>query len=240
MKQMIPAVLSAIVLALAAGSADAQIVNGNFNGLAGWSTGGDAASVGGSRLVLTNALSDGSDDAANVNVSGNDPLLAGGDLETFVGVPAGAFDPDTANFVVAYEGSAAMQSFMATAGSRVSFTWDLGTLETSTDPAVADAAYVVIDGQVIKLADTLSAATPIAGGSFASETGWMNASYTLTGSGPHSIAFVIADVGAFNDSSALSVTGVTLAASAVPESSTFALFGAGLGLLGLQRRRRQV
>ena len=68
MKQMIPAALSAIVLALAAGSASAQITNGNFNGLAGWATGGDAASVGGTRLVITNAVSDGSDDAANVNV----------------------------------------------------------------------------------------------------------------------------------------------------------------------------
>ena len=80
------AALTAVALALAAGSAGAQVVNGDFhNGLAGWQSAGDvAANQGGSgQLVLTNASSTYQDDAdANLpagarNVSGNDPLAVG-------------------------------------------------------------------------------------------------------------------------------------------------------------------
>ena len=55
MKQLFPATLSALALALAAGPAAAQVGNGNFNGLAGWSTAGDAAATGG-HLVLTDRV----------------------------------------------------------------------------------------------------------------------------------------------------------------------------------------
>ena len=243
MKQTSFAALSAIALALAAGSADAQIANGNFNGLDSWSTAGDAASVstGGSHLVLTNAFSDGFDDLStdgkNHNVSGNDPWPTGGgagSLEEFVGVLGGAFDPDPANFVQAYEGSAALQTFTIAKGGNLSFQWNFSTTETSGDPTLADIGFVVIDGKVITLANTL-ATSAISGGDYAAETGWESWS-TMLGAGSHTIAFGVVDVGSTTDSSALSVTG--LGASAVPESSTLAMFGAGLGLLAALQRRR--
>jgi hypothetical protein len=238
MKQTLPAGLSAIVLALAAGSASAQIVNGNFNGLNGWDTTGDAASVGGNHLVLTNAY-DGSDDVDGVdrNVSGNAPTLAAGPLENFVGIAPGALDYDAANALQAFEGSAAKQSFSAAAGSRLTFQWDLSTTETSADPSVADVAFVVIDGQLITLTNTLGATAP-GSGDYATQTGWMNWSTTFANSGTHTIAFGIVDEGQLTDTSALSVTGVGVIA-AVPESSGVAMMMAGLGLLALQTRRRR-
>ena len=244
MTKAIPAALSAIALALVAGSAQAQIANGSFNGLAGWTTGGDAASVGGDHLVLTTSAATQQDDAdaglpiGARNVSGVDPLPTGGgagSLEDFVGVAPGAFDPDPANFVDAYEGSAASQTFTAAAGSRLAFRWDLATLD-QRDPALADYAFVVIDGQVIRLADAFAATTPIVGGDYAAHTGWRDDAVTLATGGAHTISFGVVDVGDFIDTSALSVTGVEV--SAVPESSTLALMVAGLAMLGVSRRRR--
>ena len=243
MKQTIPAALSALALALVAGSADAQVTNGNFNGLAGWTTGGDAASVGNDHLVLTTASSTEQDDAdANLpagarNVSGTNPMPVAsgtGSLEGFVGVPLGSFDDNT-NFAFAFEGSAASQSFSAAAGSQLTFKWDLSTLD-QRDPTQADYAFVVIDGQVTKLADAFAATTAIAGGDYAAHTGWMDYTATFASGGAHTVSFGIVDVGDDFDTSALSVTGVNL--SAVPETSSLALLVAGLGMLALQRRRR--
>lgn len=238
MKQLLSTGLSAIALALA-GSAHAQVTNGSFNGLSGWSTTGDAASIGGNHLVLTNALDGGDDaDGVNRNVSGNAPTLAGGDLEAFVGVPQNSLDIDTASGLQALEGSAATQSFTAAAGSHLTFQWNLATTETSADPSVADVAFVVIDGQLITLADTLSATTATGGGDYATQTGWMNWGTTFASGGTHTIAFGIVDEGQWIDTSALSVTGVSVVSS-VPESSGFAMLAAGLGLLGVQARRRR-
>jgi hypothetical protein len=242
MKQTSFAALSALALALAAGSAHAApITNGNFVGLDGWATAGDAASVatGGTHLVLTNAFSDGSDDALtdgkNHNVSSVDPLPTGGgagSLEDFAGLAGGAFDLDPTHVVQASEGSAAMQTFTATAAGTLSFQWNFGT--TETDPALADFAFIVIDGKVVTLADTIPAA---AGTDFATETGWRSFSQSLA-AGTHTIAFGVVDIGSTADSSALSVGDVAFGVSAVPESSSLAMFGAGIGLLAALQRRR--
>jgi hypothetical protein len=239
----LPAALTAIALALVAGAADAQIVDGNFsNGLNGWTTGGDAAAVDGNHLSLTNAYSDGSDDADGVdrNLSGIDPLVSGqpGGLEDAVGLAQGALDPDPALGITATEGSVATQTFLAAAGSRLSFRWDLGTMDLSRDPTLADLAFVVIDGKLIMLGTALDASTAISGGAYAAQTGWADWSTTFADGGSHTISFGVADVGDYAVSSALDITDVNL--SAVPETSTLALMGAGLAWLALQRRRRQV
>jgi hypothetical protein len=238
-----PAALSALALALAAGSASAQVVNGQFdNGLAGWTTGGDAAVVG-NHLSLSNAY-DATDDTAgaNRNLSGNAPLVSGqpGGLEDGAGVAQQALDPNAAAGITATEGSVASQSFLAAAGSKLSFQWDLSTLDQSGDPSLADIAFVVLDGKLTVLGNALDAGTAIVGGSYAAHTGWADWSTTLANGGTHTVAFGIADIGDFVTSSALDVSDVTLTSpSAVPESSTLASMAAGLGLLALQARRRR-
>ncbi len=244
-KHTLPAALTALALALAAGSADAQITNGNFAaGLAGWTTAGDASVSHGAWLWLTTASATYADDvdagldaAGARNVSGNDPVAAGSELEAFVGIAPGALD-DPANGIWTYEGSAASQTFTAAAGTRLTFQWDLGTLDQrSGDLTVADIAWVIVDGQVIALANSQDATTPATDGGDLTHTGWTDFSWTLATDGAHTVSFAIADVGDYIDTSTLAVTDVSLA-GAVPESSSLALMAAGLGLVGLARRRR--
>lgn len=237
----LPAALTAVALALAAVSADAQIVNGNFdNGLTGWTTGGDAAVVDGNHLSLTTAFSDGGDDTdgVNRNLSHVDPLVAGqpGGLEDSVGLPHNALDPNTTLGITAVEGSVATQTFMAAAGSHLSFQWDLSTMDQSGDPNIADIAFVVIDGKLTTLGSALDATNPVTGGTYLAQTGWLDWSSTFASGGSHTVSFGVADIGDVSVTSALDVTGVNV--SAVPETSSLALLVAGLGMLALQRRRR--
>jgi hypothetical protein len=238
-----PAALTALALVLAAGTANAQVVNGQFNnGLAGWTTGGDAAVVG-NHLSLTNAFDATDDtDGVNRNLSGNAPLVSGqpGGLEDSAGVAQQALDPNPGQAITAIEGSIASQSFLAAAGSQLSFKWDLSTQDQSGDPTLADIAFVVIDGKLTVLGNVLDASTAITGGTYAAHTGWTDWSATFASGGTHTIAFGVADIGDYVTSSALDVSDVTLTeASAVPETSTLALMAAGLGLLALRARRRQ-
>jgi hypothetical protein len=237
---LVPAALSAIALALAAGSAHSQVVNGSFrSGLSGWTAGGDAAVVG-THLSLTNAYPGGLDDADGLerNLSGTAPLASGqpGGLEDTAGLAQRALDPDTAAGITATEGSVASQTFLATAGSHLSFQWDLSTMDQSGDASFADVAFLVIDGQLITLGSILDAATPIVGGRYAAHTGGAEWSTTFGGGGSHTISFGIADVGDTSVSSALDISDVNV--SSVPESSTLALMAAGLALLALKRRPR--
>jgi MYXO-CTERM domain-containing protein len=236
----LPATVSALALALVAGSAHAQVAKGSFgNGLAGWTTGGDAAVVG-THLTLTNAYTDGSDDADGVvrNLSGNAPLASGqpGGLEDMAGLAQHALDPDAAAAITATEGSVASQIFLAAAGSQLSFQWDLSTMDQGGDKSFADIAFVVIDGKLITLGSALDAASPLAGGAYAAHTGWADVSTTFATGGSHTVSFGIADIGDYAVSSALDIAAVNV--SSVPESPALALMAAGLALLALQRRRR--
>jgi MYXO-CTERM domain-containing protein len=239
-----PSLLKLAPLALAAALAQparADIVNGDFSqGLAGWSTLGDAsvsAAGGGepARLWLTTASTDFADDfdaglgAGARNASGIAAVDNGtGAIEAYAGAPA-------QSLAAVYEGSAATQAFSAAAGSRLSFRWDLGTLDARRDPALADVAFVVIDGRVTTLGDIGAATQPGTDGN-ATHTGWASFSTTFASTGTHTIAFGIGDVGDYDATSTLAIAGVSV--SAVPEAPALALFAAGLGLLGLARRRR--
>ena len=246
--------LSAATLALFAAfpaAAGAQVANGDFShGLDGWSTAGDASAraasaTGPSLLWLTTASTDYEDDldshlaAGARNASGVAAVAAGqpGGLEDAVGVPLHALDPDGANFVTATEGSAAAQAFAAAAGATLSFRWDLGTLDQGGDATLADVAFVVIDGHVTTLADSLAATLPGTDGN-ALHTGWLDFSTTFSSAGAHTIAFGITDVGDYDETSTLAVSDVRLSLGAVPEAPPLLALVAGLALVGLQRRRR--
>ena len=232
---------------LAPALACAQVVNGDFSaGLAGWDTAGDAsvsAAAGAEpvRLWLTTASVDFEDDAASGlaagarNASGVGAIGTGqpGGLEDFAGVPLGALDPSPATGVAAFEGSAARQTFDATAGSTLHFRWDLGTL----DAAQPDLAFVVIDGHETTLADASFATLPGVDGNDG-RTGWQDFGFTFTTSGPHTIVFGVADVGDFDGTSTLAIADVAVSAVPEPASASMLLAGLGLGLAGMARRRR--
>lgn len=234
-------------LALTAAAQAAPLSNGGFeSGLTGWSIAGDAAArgdyfglnpaQGAWQLLLSTASASQADDAplavGTFNLSGAEPEAAGFALETFVGLAPGGLDPDPANAVQAYEGSAARQAFDAAAGSTLSLRYNLLTNETGPS-AQGDHAFVVIDGVMLKLADA-SGATARWNGSGA-QTGVGNFSFTFATGGSHTLALGVVDVGDYDHSSLLAVDAVTV--SAVPEPSAWLLMAFGLGALTLMRRR---
>ena len=104
------------------------------------------------------------------------------------------------------------------------FDWSFAT----RDDLFFDHAFVVIDGRLTTLATT---AKP--GGRL------QNFGYTFAQAGQVTLAFGVVDTDDFNGVSSLSIGNLQLGAVAapVPEPSTWALFGAGLGVLGWFARR---
>ncbi|NDY93442.1 NF038132 family protein [Ideonella livida] len=76
-------------------------------------------------------------------------------------------------------------------------------------------------------------------------TGWVNSSYTLTSAGNYYLEFGVANWGDTSFDSGMAVAGITVAgqtvntAAAVPEPESWALLMAGLGAVGIVRRRRR-
>lgn len=240
MKKMLVRLAGALLLAPLM-AVQAQVVNGDFEAsLSGWSTLGDASTQGGapagaSQLWLTTASLLFADDApfggpGARNRSGTAAAEVGvaGGVESFLGLPIAALDPDVANGVQAYEGSAARQTFTANAGDLLSFQWDFGTSDT-----FADYAFVVIDGTVTRLAGPDDAVAP---GTMENDfrTGVMSFSHAFTTTGTHSVGFGVVDVGDFNVTSTLAVDSVQIAA--VPEMPATLL--ALVGLLAVARHWR--
>ncbi len=124
----------------------------------------------------------------------------------------------------AYEGSALMQNFAFTGGTRVSFNWTLGT--QNFDPNFADLAFALVDGTLLlRLANTASADV----------AGLFN--YTF-GAGNHTLAFGVVDIGDYVGVSTLTVSGLDVSPTAIPEPGALSLILLGLGSLALMRRRR--
>jgi len=231
----------AAVLALSGGAASAAYTDSFENGLLGWTTGGDVAAqiLGGNGIVsLTTASATFNDDQGLLlNLSGQDPLAAGqpGGLENLVGVSLGGLDVDPV-LQQAYEGSALVRQFSVGAGERLSFSWLLSTRDTPATGLGLDYAFVVINGQRFNLAGAGNATLP-GGGLYTASTGWQSFNYVFNQAGMANVAFGVADVGDFDNTTQLSLDNVSIAA--VPEPENYALFLAGLGLIGVVARRRR-
>lgn len=189
-------------------------------------------------LALTTASHEFQDDypaaAGAFNLSGTSALdaSAANGLATSLGLGANGLD---AGGSFAFEGSAASIAFTATAGSTLSFRWNL----LSTDTLFADSAFLLIDGQRLNLADATQA-TQSVGGAYAAggQTGWQTTTITLSQSGTVHLAFGIVDVDDAGATSALLVDSVAVT-PAVPEPRAFALMTGGLLLMSLAAARRR-
>lgn len=230
--------LGAFLLTSVAFSA-AQAAAVPFDGsLSGWSTIGDAAAVStvnGHRAAITTASKAFEDDAGlpagALNLSGQEPAAAGFDLENFVGLAPGALDLDIAT--MATEGSALSRSFSVTAGDRLSFDWQMATLDSN--PGL-DFAFIVIDGVKLDLSSAFEA-TGAGDAPYSFQTAVSSFNYTFQRSGQITVAFGVVDVLDYVASSALYVD--NLSVSAVPEPSTYAMMFAGLAAMAGITRRRQ-
>jgi hypothetical protein len=218
---------------LAAAPAHAQLANADFGaGLAGWTTWGDAwVDTAGTpaHLRLSTASLDDPADAA-YNRSGVGAILAGisNGLEVAAGLQPGWLDVDGQ---FAYEGSLAQQTFMATAGQRLSFQWNLGT----RDAEFGDLAFVVLNGQWVPLG-TAPDAQAAASGDMLWQTGLQTFSVILA-SGPTTLSFGVVDMDDVAGVSTLQIQGLQV--TAVPEPQSLALLLAGLLPLAWRARSRR-
>lgn len=242
MNKQHPGLVLAVTLVAASG-AHAAITNGDFeNGLSGWKTLGDAsiygpAPQGSGELWLTTASKNYADDAplaaGALNRSGISAVAVGvanaGPTELTTLFQGGQMD-DPTHGLYAFEGSAAGQIFTANAGDKLNFSWNFGTRDT-----YADFGFVVIDGTLIRLANS-AAATQAGSNGNTYQTGFSDYAYTLLRGGPHLVIFGVTDVGDFNLTSTLAVDNVRITAS-VPEPRAWWLAGVALMMAGFVRRK---
>lgn len=236
-KHISNAILATAILALSNSSAFAVAYNEDFSGgLSGWTTSGDVSVQSGSAF-LTNAYANGLDDATNLNLSGNNPVNAGGVLEAAAGLAAGGLDLDMIN--QASEGSVFWRSFTVAAGDVLSFDWQFAT----ADSAFLDYAFLAVGGSLITLADVTGATQTADNPNYLTQTGLSRYEYVFASAGTYRVAFGVVDIGDYVTSSSLLVDNVYVGeAPATPEPvSTIALVGfAMVGCVTLARRRSAV
>ncbi|MBH8572453.1 PEP-CTERM sorting domain-containing protein [Nostocaceae cyanobacterium CENA369] len=179
--------------------------------LSSWDKSGDVVTVP-NQATLTNAFADGSDDASNYNVSGNDPTYINS-LETFLGLNSGDLGLD------ATEGSAIKKAFNVLAGDVISFDYSLLTYDTFS----SDRAFVTVSNSVIPLT---------ANSSF---------SYTFATAGTYNVGIGVIDVIDSIGSSTLSVTNASLTNNGQPVPEPLTTLGSILaGGFGVMLKRKHV
>ncbi len=228
--------LASATLALFATSAPAQVIT-NYTNISNWASGGDVVGLPDGTIAMTNASATYADDdnlpVGALNLSGNDPLAAGGDLEGFIGAQVGALDHDIIN--QAEEGSAIKMTFNVVAGETLTIDWNMVTNDTTSSGIGLDTffLYSTLNGAVTSLATsgeaTLTSTTP----NYAMGTGNEVSTYTWTKSGTETLSLGIDDVGDYDNSTQVVLTGITVSTAAVPEPSSAAEFAVGLMVLGL-------
>jgi MYXO-CTERM domain-containing protein len=197
-------------LAAALGTAAAPPVLAQSANLQTWTAAGDVLTASATQATLTTAYFD------EAPVSNGAALLYD-ELETALSLPAGTLVADT------IEGSGLQQGFAASAGTTLQFEWHLSTV--GFDPAQADRAFVLIDGDLLAPLGTVAADA---------QTGHF--SHTFASAGAHALAIVVMDVATADGVSMLALS--NFGVSAVPEPGAWALWLAGLGGLAWLLRRR--
>lgn len=227
-----------------------NLTNGDFGtptaSLTAWTTEGDVMVTGSKNVAALTTASAGNDDDAPLPAGfNNNSGTAAVDFfyaADLAGVSLAALDAAGAGPGETYEGSAIRQDFYATAGDKLTISFDWAFL--SVDQTFADFAFVSINGSVVKFVDAFSA--PAAShfnntfGDLNDVTwGWTGADYTYTATSDGQVSLVIGvvDIGDASGTSELRVDNI--AVSAVPEPATYAMLLAGLALMGGIARRRQ-
>jgi hypothetical protein len=198
--------------------------------LGSWREVGDVNAIG-NQANLSTASSTAQDDfpqaAGTFNYSGNNPVAAGGALETAVGLNPGALDNDLFN--AAFEGSAIATNLNVRKGDRLIFDWNY-----LTNDSFDDYAFFVANGVVTRLADVSNALNSST--NFNSETGTTTFNYTFANAGNYQVAIGVVDIGDFNGTSALQITNAQT--EPVPEPLTI-LGTAVAGGFGVMLRRKR-
>lgn len=207
--------------------------------LADWTVAGDAASPDGSTLLLTTAF-DALDDAGQNRVVGTGAIAAQqpGGVEEQAGLAIGSLDITIDGLLYqATEGSVISRTFAVTAGSTLSFSWQI----LSNEPAVGglpDLAFLSLGNQLIALNPAVMADNGFLG--FQRSSGWLSFSHTFDAAslgntaGSVRISLGVVDRGDTSTSTALAIQNVNV--SAVPEPTAWGLLLGGL-LVTLGSRR---
>ena len=199
--------------------------------LGSWTRVGDVG-VNGNQVNLSNASLTAQDDfpqaAGTFNYSGNNPVAAGGEIETAVGLNAGDLDTE-AFFGEAFEGSAITTNLNVRKGDRLSFDWNFLTNDTFDDYA-----FFVANGVVTRLADVSNALNSST--NFNSETGARTFNYTFANAGNYQVGIGVVDIGDFNSTSALQINN----AQTEPVPEPFTILGTAVaGGFGVMLRRKR-
>ncbi|WP_414618871.1 PEP-CTERM sorting domain-containing protein [Calothrix sp. CCY 0018] len=198
--------------------------------LGSWTRVGDV-DVNGNQVNLSTASSTFQDDfpqpAGRFNYSGNNPVAAGGAIETSVGLNPGALDNDLFNAV--FEGSAITTNLNARKGDRLRFDWNFLTNDTFDDYA-----FFVANGVITKLADISNANNPSS--LFNLETGTRTFNYTFANAGNYQVGIGVVDIGDVNSTSALQISNAQT--EPVPEPLTILGTGVAAGFGVILRRKR--
>lgn len=241
-----------LVLVPASVFADAILTNGGFESgdFTGWSTIGDTLVVNSSfgtapagglyQALITNSSGLGSVCFIcehDLPYSGNNSVpiynIPGliSPLDAFVGTNAGALSTFAAQFFLGVEGSAIRTAFNANALDTLTFDYNFLTDETIFGgPFVEDLAFYVLDGQVSYLNGWNNhGSDPLSPTPFHTESGYRSFSIMIPNSGAHSFALGVMDLEDSTYNTGLLVDNMRLAA--VPEPSTWIMFGSGLLML---------
>lgn len=210
----------------------------------GWDTAGDVALASEHTFLMTTAFDAFDDSEGSVRVGGG--ALAAQQpegVEERAGLTIGALDTEVDGAPLqATEGSVMSRTFQVSAGSTLSFRWQILSNESALT-GLPDLAFLSLGGQLIELG-TPEVADFQGFAGFQRGSGWLTFSRTFDaaeiGSGQVSlrVSLGVVDRGDTSTSTALAIQNV--AVSAVPEAGAWAwLCGGLLATWGARRLRRR-